>query len=96
MDDAAFLTETRHRETEQHRHEEHLQHVTRAREGIEERVRDDVQQEIDRGLARRDLCIAGDRRRIERGGVRVESGARLNRLATISPITSAIVDTTSK
>ena len=76
--DLAARAHVRHRVAEEHRDEQHLQEIARAGKRVEERRRNDAEDELGRGLRRRALRVVGDRIRVERRGIGVEARARLD------------------
>jgi hypothetical protein len=74
----AAVAEPNHRDAHQHRDQDDLQHGALG-EGIDDRRRDDVEEEGDEAVvALGRLDVAGDRRRIDLAGVDVHAGAGLH------------------
>ena len=71
-----FSAHVRHGVAEQHRHEQHLQQFAGAGERVEERRRNDAQNEVSRGLRRGALGVVCDGAGIESRRVDVEASTR--------------------
>ena len=71
-----LLAEVQERQAEQHREEQHLQNLALG-EGVHDRRRNDVHQEVHGAEALRRGRVGGHRLRVERAGVGVDAGARL-------------------